>query len=295
VIQLIGILNVTRDSFSDGGRFLDPEAALEHARQLAADGADIIDVGAESTHPDAEDVPAEVEIERLTPVIERLKADDVRVSVDTHKAAVMRQVLALGADLINDVTALCDPEAVAAVRDSDARLIIMHSRASGARAERAVPASPVAPAWRVAPASSRCNSGMIVDQVAEFFERRVAELTAAGIDRGRLILDPGMGFFLSPRPEDSLAVLRGLERIAALGLPVCVSASRKSFIGSVLGGEGTPRPVSQRGAGSLATEVWAARHGAAYIRTHDVRALRDALTMLAAIERGAPPAPRVGD
>ncbi len=294
MIQLIGILNVTRDSFSDGGRFLDPEAALEHARQLAADGADIIDVGAESTHPDAEDVPAEVEIERLTPVIERLKADDVQVSVDTHKPAVMRQVLALGADLINDVTALCDPEAVAAVRDSDARLIIMHSRASGARAERRVATPPSRRTW---PLEKRpCHPPeTIVDKILAFFERRVAELTAAGIARERLILDPGMGFFLSPLPEDSLAVLRELERIAALGLPVCVSTSRKSFIGSVLGGEGTPRPVSQRGAGTLATELWAARHGVAYIRTHDVRALRDALTMLTAIERGATPAPRVGD
>ena len=294
MIQLIGILNVTRDSFSDGGRFLDPEAALEHARQLVADGADIIDVGAESTHPDAEDVPAEVEIERLTPVIERLKADDVRVSVDTHKPAVMRQVLALGADLINDVTALCDPEAVAAVRDSDARLVIMHSRASGARAERRMATPPSRLTW---PLDKRpCHSPeTIVDEIVAFFERRVAELTAAGIARERLILDPGMGFFLSPFPEDSLAVLRELERIVALGLPVCVSTSRKSFIGSVLGGEGTPRPVAQRGAGTLATEVWAARHGAAYIRTHDVRALHNALTMLTAIERGAPPAPRVGD
>ena len=283
MIQLIGILNVTRDSFSDGGRFLVPEAALEHARQLVADGADIIDVGAESTHPDAEDVPAEVEIERLTPVIERLKADDVRVSVDTYKPAVMRHVLALGADLINDVTALRDPQTVAAVRDSNARLIIMQSRAGGARAERA------------APASSRCDSDTILDEIVAFFERRVAELTAAGVDRRRLILDPGMGFFLSPRPEDSLAVLHGLERIAALGLPVCVSTSRKSFIGSVLGEEGKPRPVSERGAGTLATEIWAAQHGAAYIRTHNVRALRDALSMLTAIERGAPPSPRVED
>ena len=301
VIQLIGILNITRDSFSDGGRFLDSEAGLEHARQLAADGADIIDVGAESTHPDAEDVPAEVEIERLTPVIERLKADDVVVSVDTHKAAVLRHVLALGADLINDVTALRDPEAVAAVRDSDARLIIMHSRASGARAERRVTTPPSRRTWPLEkrpchpPASTRRNSDTIVDEIVAFFERRVAELTAAWIDRRRLILDPGMGFFLSPRPEDSLAVLRGLERIGALGLPVCVSTSRKSFIGSVLGGEGKPCPVAQRGAGTLATELWAARHGAAYIRTHDVRALRDALAMLAAIERGAPPAPSVGD
>jgi dihydropteroate synthase type 2 len=280
--RIIGILNVTRDSFSDGGRFLDPAAALDHARRMVADGADIIDLGAESTHPDAEDVPAEVEIERLTAVIEQLKGEDVVVSVDTYKAAVMRHALALGADLVNDVTALRDPEAVAAVRDSDARLIIMHSRAASARAERLVSAS------RVAPASGRRNSDTIVDEILAFFEARITGLAAAGIDRRRLILDPGMGFFLSPRPEASLAVLRGLERIAALGLPVCVSMSRKSFIGSVLGGEGPQRPVDQRVAGTLATEIWAAQHGAAYIRTHDVRGLHDALAMLTAIERAAP-------
>jgi dihydropteroate synthase len=289
--RIIGILNVTRDSFSDGGRFLEPTAALAHARQLVADGAKIIDVGAESTHPDAEDVPAEVEIERLTAVIEGLKAEDVVASVDTYKPAVIRHVLALGADLINDVTALRDPEAVAAVRDSDARLIIMHSRAFTARADREAASPRAAQSSSVAPASSRCNSETIVDEILAFFEARIAALAAAGIDRRRLILDPGMGFFLSPRPEPSLAVLRGLERLASLGLPLCVSTSRKSFIGSVLGGDSGPLPVDQRAAGTLVTEIWAAQHGADYIRTHDVRALRDALRMLEAIERGGVASP----
>lgn len=263
--EILGIVNVTRDSFSDGGQFLDPDAAVTRARQLAADGADVIDLGAESTHPDAEDVSAEAEIERLTPVIERLKADGVRVSVDTYKPAVIARVLALGADFINDVTALRDPASVAAVRDSDANLIIMHSRSSEARAERA-----------------EADPTTIVNEIVLFFERRAAELIEGGIARERLILDPGMGFFLGINPEASLVVLRNLRRLTELGFPVLVSTSRKSFIGGVLGGA-KPRGIGGRLAGTLATEIWASEQGAAYIRTHDVRALADALTMLRAV------------
>jgi dihydropteroate synthase len=268
--QIIGIVNVTRDSFSDGGRFLEPGVAIAHARRLVADGADIVDIGAESTHPDAEDIPSDVEIARLTPVIEALKADGVRVSVDTYKPAVIRNVLPLGVELINDVTALGDPQSVAAVRDGSAKLILMHSRASAARAER-----------------GDADPATIVADIIQFFERRIAELSAAGIARERLILDPGMGFFLGRNPEASLAVLRGLERVRVLGLPIAVSTSRKSFIGAVLGQPDAPRPVDQRAAGTLATEIYTAQHGAAYIRTHDVRALRDALTMLAGLEAEA--------
>jgi dihydropteroate synthase len=263
--EILGIVNVTRDSFSDGGKFLDSGAAVAQARQLVADGADVIDLGAESTHPDAEDVSAKVEIERLAPVIERLKADGVRVSVDTYKPAVIGHVLALGADFINDVTALHDPESIAAVRDSDAKLILMHSRSSTARAERA-----------------EADPATIVDEIVRFFEARIAALTAAGIARERLILDPGMGFFLGSNPEASLVVLRDLRRLTELGYPVLISTSRKSFIGAVLGGT-EPRAIGGRLPGTLATEIWAADQGAAYIRTHDVRALTDALNMLKAV------------
>lgn len=269
-MDIIGIVNVTRDSFSDGGRFLTPEAALSHARQLVADGAALVDVGAESTHPDAENVPPEEEIARLTPVVRALHADGIRVSVDTHKPAVMRAVLQLGAEFINDVTALADPAAVAAVRESAARVILMHSTATRARAER-----------------RDVSSAAIVDRIIAFFERRVADLETAGIERGRLVLDPGMGFFLGRDPAVSLAALHGLDRIAALGLPVCVSTSRKSFIGAVLGTPAAPRPVEQRGAGTLATELWAVLHNVRYVRTHDVRALRDAVTMWSAMTAGA--------
>ncbi len=271
-VQILGILNLTRDSFSDGGRYLAPDQALAHARQLVADGANIIDIGAESTHPDAEDVPADEEIARLTPVIEALHAEGVPISVDTHKPSVMRAVLGLGADLINDVTALRDAAAVAAVRDSSARIIIMHSIATGARAER-----------------TDVPELKIIEPIMNFFLRRVGELERAGISRERLILDPGMGFFLGSDPAVSLTVLRDLDRIATLGLPLCISTSRKSFIGAVLGAPGRPRPVDQRSAGTLATELWAMQSGVEYVRTHDVRALRDALAVWNAI--AGPPRP----
>ncbi|MBU0617851.1 MAG: dihydropteroate synthase, partial [Planctomycetes bacterium] len=253
--RILGILNLTRDSFSDGGRFLEPDAAVAHARQLVADGADVVDLGAESTHPDSEDVSAEEEIARLTPVIETLKAEGVRVSVDTYKPAVMRRVLESDVDYINDVTALRDPASIAAVRDSDVRLILMHSRSAAARAERA-----------------EADPATIVDDIIRFFDERISTLTAAGIARYRLILDPGMGFFLGSNSEVSLAVLRDLRRLRKLNQPILISTSRKSFIGAVLGATDTPRPVDQRGPGTLATEIWAVQHGAAYIRTHDVRA-----------------------
>jgi dihydropteroate synthase type 2 len=263
ITKILGIVNLTRDSFSDGGLYLAPADAAARARQLIADGADIVDLGAESTHPDAEDVPAEEEIARLDPVIRRLKAEDTRISVDTYKPAVMRHAAALGVDYINDITALRDPAAVAAARDCDAKLILMHSRSGRARAQR-----------------READPQTIVDEIRRFFEERIAALTAAGIARERLILDPGMGFFLGSNPEASLAVLRGLERLREFGLPLLVSTSRKSFIGAILGSQDKPLPVGERGSGTLMTEIWAVLHGAEYIRTHDARALRDALKIL---------------
>jgi dihydropteroate synthase type 2 len=267
-MQIIGIVNITRDSFSDGGQFLTPEAAVAHARQLVADGAAVIDVGAESTRPEAEIVPADEELDRLRPVVEALRRDGVRVSVDTHKPAVMRAMLKLGVEMINDVAALRDPEAVEVLRDSAARVILMHSTSSEPRAQR----------LDVSPAT-------IVERIVAFFQQRTAELEAAGLARQRLILDPGMGLFLGRDPAVSLAVLRNLDRLAAFGLPLCISASRKSFVGAVLSG----RPVGERGAGTLASELWAALHGAEYIRTHDVRALHDAFTMWTAIAEAKQP------
>ncbi|MFH1746689.1 MAG: dihydropteroate synthase [Planctomycetota bacterium] len=260
--RIFGILNLTHDSFSDGGRYIEPHVAVEHARRMIAAGAYAIDVGAESSHPDAENVSAEEEIARLTPVIRELKAEGMRISVDTYKPTVMRHVLDLGVDYINDITALRNPEAVAVVRDADVGLIIMHSIASTARAER-----------------RKADPARIMERILEFFRRRLGELAQASVDPERIILDPGMGFFLGSDAQASVAVLRELPRLSELGLPVLVSTSRKSFIGALLGTPDQPRPPSERAAGTLATELWAARQGAAYIRTHDVGALHDALTL----------------
>ena len=273
-MQILGIVNITRDSFSDGGRYLDPSAALAHARALRAAGADVLDLGAESTHPDSADVSAAEECARLAPVLTALKAEGAVVSVDTSKPAVMRFALANGADFINDVTALRDPESVAVVRGAPARLILMHSVVPQARAQRTP-----------RPGATSPDLAALVAHIRAFFADRIAALTAAGIDRARLILDPGMGFFLGPRPEHSLAVLRGLRDLTTLGCPLCVSTSRKSFIGTLLGDAAGPRPVDQRAAGTLATELWAAAQGVEFIRTHEPRPLRDAWTLWQALAR----------
>jgi dihydropteroate synthase type 2 len=267
-MQILGIVNLTRDSFSDGGRFLETDAALAHARRLVANGADVIDLGAESTHPDAEDVSADEEIARLTPVVRTLRDEGVRISVDTYKPAVIRAMLPLGVEIINDVTALCDPDAITAVRESAARVILMHSTASGARAERI-----------------NVDTATIMPRIVTFFERRIADLEAAGIARERLILDPGMGFFLSRDANVSVTVLANLKRLAEFGVPCCISTSRKSFIGALLGTPAGERPVAEREIGTLTSELWAAVSGVEFVRTHDARALRDAVTIWGAIER----------
>jgi dihydropteroate synthase len=261
--EIFGILNVTRDSFSDGGKWLDPAAAVERGLELAREGADVIDVGAASTNPDAEDVSAAEELRRLEPVVGALVARGLRVSVDTWRPEVMAAISAMGVEFLNDVTALSDPRSVAAVRDRPVRLVLMHATAPGPRAVRA----PVA-------------IDRPVERVSAFFERRLAELEAEGIDRGRTVLDPGMGLFLSSDPGPSLVLLKHLDRLAALGRPLLVSTSRKGFLGLLTG-----RGVHQRGAATLASELHAARAGASYVRTHDVAGLRDGLLVLEAIER----------
>ena len=266
MVRIFGILNVTRDSFSDGGRFLAVDDALSHAQGLRADGADVIDVGAESTHPDAETVSSVAEVERLTPIVAALRASGCPVSIDTYKPDVMRRMVALGVDYINDVRGFRADGAIDVVRATDAKLIVMHSRSTHAKAERA-------------PA----DGATIVDEILTFFDERLRVLVAAGVARERIILDPGMGFFLGENPSVSLAVLRELPRLRALGYPLLVSVSRKSFIGAALGDSDGPRPVDQRGAGTLAAELWAVQQGVAYIRTHDVRALRDAILVDQAI------------
>ncbi|MCC7012092.1 MAG: dihydropteroate synthase [Planctomycetes bacterium] len=260
--RILGILNLTRDSYSDGGRFMEPEVALQHARALRAAGAAMIDVGAQSTHPDAELVGVEEELRRLEPVVAALLAEGARVSVDTFEPLVMWRMLELGVHAINDVSALRTPGALEALSRARCEVILMHSSSSTARAET----------------SARVSSDWI-GRVRAFFEERITACERAGIARRRLILDPGMGLFLSSDPRPSFEVLRRLAELRDLGLPLCVGVSRKSFLGAELG-----RGVAERGAATLAAEMWCAQRGVEWLRTHDVRATSDALRTLAAIE-----------
>ena len=264
---IFGIVNLTRDSFSDGGRVLDADRALAHARALRAAGADVLDLGAESTHPDSEDVAAAEEVRRLQPVVEALVSEGASVSVDTTKAEVMRAVVALGAAWLNDVNGFRDDAALRAAADAPGhvRFVAMFSRSAGARAER--------------PAA---GADGLLDELRRFFDERRAAFEALGIDPARVVFDPGMGFFLGREAGPSLTVLKHLASLAASHGPLLVSVSRKSFLGEVTG-----RPVAQRGAATLAAELAAARRGVGFLRTHDVAALSDALAVEAAVEGAA--------
>jgi dihydropteroate synthase type 2 len=255
-MKLFGILNLTEDSFSDGGRFLAPDAALAHARAMMAGGADALDIGAASSNPEAAAVAPEVEIARLESVVPQLMKDGVPISIDTFSTEVQRWALARNVAYINDIQGFADAQIHPALAASNAKLIVMHSVQERGRATRVdVPPHEIVP---------RCIA---------FFERRIAVLTAAGIARDRLILDPGMGFFLGSNPETSLSVLRDLPLLKrTFGLPVLVSVSRKSFLRKIAG-----RQAGQSGPASLAAELFAALQGAEHIRTHDPAALRDAL------------------
>ncbi|HEB53344.1 MAG TPA: dihydropteroate synthase [bacterium] len=260
---IFGIVNVTRDSFSDGGRYLSPDQALAHADGLRADGADVLDLGAESTHPDSEDVAADEEIRRLEPVVAALVGDGASVSVDTTKAEVMRAMLALGVDWLNDVNGFRDQDALAAAAAAppQVRFVVMFSRSRGPRADRGA-----------------AGAGDLFAELREFFDERRRAFAAVGVGADRLVFDPGMGFFLGRDASPSLFVLRQLDQLTRDYGELLVSVSRKSFLGEV-----TDSPVGQRGPATLAAELWAARRGARWIRTHDVRALRDACRVEAAI------------
>jgi len=262
----VGIVNVTSDSFSDGGRYLAPQAAVERALGLRADGADFLDPGAESTHPDAADVSAALEIDRLLPVVTELVRRGVpreAISIDTWKPEVMTRLLEAGAGIVNDVFALRASGAVDVIASAPhARVVLMHS---ACEAPRAIP-------------TERPVEG-IVPRIAEFFEERLDTLACAGVGRERCVLDPGMGFFLGAGPEASVRVLRGLRELERFGCPIYVSVSRKSFLGAL-----TSRPTAERGAATLGAELFALTRGASWVRTHDVRALRDAHVVWSALE-----------
>ena len=263
--KLFGILNITEDSFSDGGRYLDPAAALAAARRLAADGADVIDLGAAASNVAATAVPAEEEIRRLAPVIAALRKDGVAVSVDSFASETQLFAIAAGVEFLNDIQGFPDASLYPALAAARCRLVVMHAVHGRGRAQPvAVPADEIWP------------------RIEAFFAARVAALEAAGIARDRLILDPGMGFFLGREAAASLLVLADLERLKRrFGLPVLVSVSRKSFLAAVTGRE----DPGERGAATLAAELYAAAIGADYIRTHEPRALRDGLMVMAALRR----------
>jgi dihydropteroate synthase type 2 len=266
--KLFGILNITEDSFSDGGRNLDPATAIAAARQLAADGADVIDIGAAASNIAAKPVPPDEEIRRLAPVIAALKKAGIAISVDSFALETQRHALSAGVDFLNDIEGFPDPALYPALAAAaDCRLVVMHAVHGRGRAQAIdVPASDIWP------------------RIEKFFAARIAALEAAGIARRRLILDPGMGFFLGGDAAASVKVLAGLDRLKRdFALPVMVSVSRKSFLGAVTG---RPDPA-RRGAATLAAELYAAAKGADFIRTHEPGALRDGLLVMAALSREA--------
>jgi dihydropteroate synthase len=252
---VMGVLNVTPDSFSDGGAFFDSQAANAHARRLAAEGADIIDVGAESTRPygGAVRVPFEEERARLEAVLPEVIALGVPVSIDTLKARVAAWALDLGAAIVNDVWGLQrDPEMASVVAAHGTAVVIVHNRDA---------ADP---------------SIDIIADVTAFFERSLEIAAGAGISRDRIVLDPGIGF--GKTPEQSISVLAQLRRLAKFGLPVLVGASRKRFIHWI-----APAPPQRRLGGSIAAHILAVENGAAFIRTHDVAETVQAMRVMAAI------------
>jgi dihydropteroate synthase len=256
---IMGIVNITPDSFSDGGQFFDRDRAIAHARDLVSQGADLLDIGAESTRPGARAVPADEELERLLPVLESLRDIAVPISIDTSKPAVMSAVLAAGASMINDVNALQAEGAAAVVRDSGCAICLMHSRGTPQTMQ------------------SLAQYQNVVAEVKQFLAQRLAACEAAGIARERLVIDPGFGF--AKRSPHTLTLLRELRALTELGVPVLAGISRKSTLGKITG-----RPDDERVSASVAAALLAAQRGAAIVRVHDVAPTRDALLVMQAIE-----------
>ena len=255
----MGVLNVTPDSFSDGGRFVDVSAALDHAERMIEAGAAIIDVGGESTRPGAAPVAADEEIRRVIPIIEGLVSRGARVSVDTSKPEVIRAALSVGVHLINDVRALQSPGALEASAAGSAAICLMHMQGTPVSMQKA-------PAYQD-----------VVIEVSDFLKARVEACVASGIDRNRLVVDPGFGF--GKTLDHNLALLRGLPKIAAaIGLPILAGLSRKSMLSELTG-----RPVHERLAGSLALAFAALEGGARIIRCHDVAETSDVVKVWAAV------------
>jgi dihydropteroate synthase len=257
---VMGIVNVTPDSFSDGGRYLSAPAALEHARRLIDEGADLLDIGGESTRPGAADVSERDEIERVVPLIEALRSTSVPLSVDTSKPGVMRAALAAGAAIVNDVRAFLEVGALEAVVGSHCGLVLMHMQGTPRTMQR------------------EPHYADVVREVSDFLRSRVAALAQAGIAAERIAVDPGFGFGKSV--AHNFHLLRELDTLTTLGRPVLVGLSRKSMLGAVTG-----RVVGERVAASVAAAVLATERGARIVRVHDVAATRDALRVWAAMRK----------
>jgi dihydropteroate synthase len=257
--RIMGIVNTTPDSFSDGGRWVDARAAIQHALKLREDGADILDVGGESTRPGAETVPAAEEVRRILPVIEALVGYGCIVSVDTRKPEVMRAALDAGAAMVNDVMALREPGALQVVEASDAAVCLMHMQGEPHSMQHAP------------------RYADVVEEVKAFLQDRVQACAAAGIGRERLVIDPGFGF--GKTLQHNLDLLRGLESLAEVGVPVMAGLSRKSMLGTLTG-----RDVGEREFAGVAAHLAAVARGARLVRVHDVAATRDALAIWNAVE-----------
>ena len=258
---ILGILNLSPESFSDGGKYSEPAVALAHATHLVAEGADVIDVGAAASNAAAPTISPAAELGRLDPVVSELMRAGTAVSIDSASPEVQRHGLDLGVAYLNDVSGFGDEALYPRLAAAQTKLIVVHTL-TGARA---------------APRDTR--PGEIMASLQRFFDGRIAELTKAGVARERIILDPGMGLFLGSGAGPSIEALRGLPALRArFGLPILVSVSRKSFLGDITG-----RPVAERAAGTLAAELYAIDAGADYVRTHAPGALRDALAVSRAL------------
>lgn len=258
---IMGVINVTPDSFSDGGLYLSTAAAVAHARQLIAEGADLLDIGGESTRPGAAPVPLDEERRRVLPVLEGLADAGVPLSVDTQKPELMRAAVAAGAAMVNDVNGFQVPGALEAVAGSDCAICIMHKQGDPQTMQQAP------------------QYADVVIEVRDYLRQRIAAAEQAGIARNRLVVDPGFGF--GKTLGHNLELLRRLEEMSALSVPVLAGLSRKSMIGKLTG-----REAGDRLAGSVAAALFAVQRGAAIVRVHDVAATRDALAVWQAINAG---------
>ena len=266
-VHMMGIVNVTPDSFSDGGRFLDPDAAVEHALGLAVEGADLLDVGGESTRPGAQPVPPEEEMERVLPVVEALAAKaGVPVSIDTSKASVARAALDAGAQIVNDVSAgRFDPEILHVAAERGAPIVLMHMLGEPRTMQKN-------PAYKD-----------LVGEVIAFLVERADAAVGAGMSRDRILVDPGFGF--GKTREHNLVLLARLRELKCLGFPILAGTSRKSFIGATLG----DLPVDERLEGTAATVALAVVNGASIIRVHDVREMGRVASMVEAVQAAIEP------